>query len=233
MKIAICDDEENYRQDIRNRIDKLCNSLDIIVDSYSDGRELIKSFEKNPYDMVFLDIEMPAMDGITLARKLRAISEGLSIVFLTGHVEYALTGYEVNALRYLTKPVDPDKLKEVLRYVSDRMKKGQQLLIREEGEEILLDIGRILYLEAQNQYIRISTDDGDHLVRYNISDYEKELAQYGFFRIHRSYIVSLGRVKKLGKAEVITDRDDRLPVSRGNMQALKEALYAYVDSESI
>ena len=154
-------------------------------------------------------------------------------MFLTGHVEYALTGYEVNALRYLTKPVDPDKLKEVLRYVSDRMKKGQQLLIREEGEEILLDIGRILYLEAQNQYIRISTDDGDHLVRYNISDYEKELAQYGFFRIHRSYIVSLRRVKKLGKAEVITDRDDRLPVSRGNMQALKEALYAYVDSESI
>ena len=70
-------------------------------------------------------------------------------------------------------------------------------------------------------------------MRYNISDYEKELAQYGFFRIHRSYIVSLRRVKKLGKAEVITDRDDRLPVSRGNMQALKEALYAYVDSESI
>ena len=233
MRIAVCDDEEKYRQDIKKRIDRVCNSLDVLVDEYCDGRELIKSFEKCPYDMVFLDIEMPAMDGITLAKKLRAISEGLFIVFLTGHVEYALTGYEVNALRYLTKPVDPDKLKEVLKYVSDRGRSKQQLLIREEGEELLLDMDSVIFLEAQNQYIRIMTDGGEHLVRYNISDYEKELTPHGFFRTHRSYIVSLGRIKKLGKSEVITDNGDTIPVSRGNMQSLKERFYAFVDKESI
>ncbi|MBR1675539.1 MAG: response regulator transcription factor [Eubacterium sp.] len=233
MRIAVCDDEEKYRLDIKKRIDRVCNSLDVLVDEYSDGRELIKNFEKNPYDMVFLDIEMPAMDGITLAKKLRALSEGLFIVFLTGHVEYALTGYEVNALRYLTKPVDPDKLKEVLKYVSDKAKSKQQLLIREEGEEVLLDVENIVFLEAQNQYIRIKTDSGEHLVRYNISDYEKELTPFGFFRTHRSYIVSLGKIKKLGKAEVLTDSGDTIPVSRGNMPILKERFYAFVNKESI
>ncbi len=233
MRIAVCDDEEKYRQDIKKRIDRVYNSLDVLLDEYSDGRELIKNFEKNPYDMVFLDIEMPAMDGITLARKLRTMSEGLFIVFLTGHVEYALTGYEVNALRYLTKPVEEDKLREVLRFVSDRMMSKQQLPIREDGEEIFLDISSIIYLEAQNQYIRIVTDNGDHLVRYNISDYEKELTEYGFYRIHRSYIVSLGRIKKICRTDVVTDSGDSLPVSRGKLQALKEAMYAYVDSESI
>ncbi|SEF54638.1 two component transcriptional regulator, LytTR family [Eubacterium ruminantium] len=233
MRIAVCDDEEKYRQEIKTRIDRLVNSLDVIVESYSDGRELIRKFEKNPYDMVFLDIEMPDMDGITLARKLRDISEKLYIVFLTGHVEYALTGYEVNALRYLTKPVDEDKLREVIRFVSDRMKQKHQLRVREAGEDIILDIESVLYFEAQDQYICIHTDSGEHLSRYNISEYEKELIKYGFFRCHRSYIISLARVKKLVKNSVIMDDGSGVPVSRGNIQALKDALYVFVDSRSI
>ena len=119
MRIAVCDDEERFRQDIRKHIDALYGSLDVVVDSFSGGKQLIDAFQIRPYDMVFLDIEMPEMDGITLAKKLRSISENIYIVFLTGHVEYALEGYEVNALRYLTKPVQESKLREVLRFVMD------------------------------------------------------------------------------------------------------------------
>ena len=156
MRIAVCDDEEIFRADIQKHIDKLYSSLDVVVDSFSGGKNLIAAFETRPYDLVFLDIEMPEMDGITLAKKLRQLDEKTYIVFLTGHVEYALEGYEVNALRYLTKPVQDDKLKEVLRYVADKMASKRQLMIKVDGEEHLLDISDILYLEAQNQYIMIS-----------------------------------------------------------------------------
>ena len=200
MRIAVCDDEERFLDDIREHIYALYNSLDVVVDCFKGGKSLIKAFEKQGYDIAFLDIEMRGMNGLSLGEKLRELSRDLNIVFLTGHVEYALEGYEVNALRYLTKPVREDKLKEVLRYVSDRLTGGRRIKVRLDGEDTFIDVGDIIYLEAQNQYIMIYTRNGDFLVRYNISDYENELSKDGFFRTHRSYLVSLSKVKKIGKA---------------------------------
>ena len=105
MRIAICDDEEQFRAGLRALITKLIGDLDPEINSFHDGHDLLAEFDRKPYDIVFLDIEMPEMDGITLARTLRSRSSEVLIVFLTGHVEYAIEGYEVNALRYLTKPV--------------------------------------------------------------------------------------------------------------------------------
>ena len=155
MRIAVCDDEEKFRTQARDLIDKLVGSMDVVVDAYSDGKRLLEAFDKKPYEVVFLDIEMPSMDGITLAKKLRERSGSVYIVFLTGHVEYALEGYEVNALRYLTKPVKEDKLREVLRFVMDRSTSKRQLMIKEDGEEKLINVSDIIYFEAQNQYVII------------------------------------------------------------------------------
>ena len=233
MRFAVCDDEEKFRVQARDMIDKLAGSLDVIVDVYEDGRALLDAFDKNPYDVLFLDIEMPAMDGITLARKLRERSDNIYIVFLTGHVEYALEGYEVNALRYLTKPVQEDKLREVIRFVMDKNTSKRQVMIKEDGEEMLLNVADIIYLEAQNQYVMIYTTEGEHLIRYNISDFEEKLKNDGFFRCHRGYLVSLAKVKKLVKSDVLMegpDGDISIPVSRSNVKPLKEALYSYVEN---
>ncbi len=235
MRIAVCDDEERFREQERELIDKLAGSMDVVVDAYSDGRKLLEAFDKKPYDVLFLDIEMPAMDGITLAKKLRERSDSIYIVFLTGHVEYALDGYEVNALRYLTKPVQEDKLREVLRFVMDKSTSKRQLLIKEDGEETLINVADIIYFEAQNQYVMIYTTDGDHLVRYNIGDFEEQLKSDGFFRVHRGYLISLAKVKKLVKSDVLmegADSEISLPVSRSNIKPLKEALYAYVENSA-
>ena len=235
MRIAVCDDEEVFRTQEKELIDKLAGSIDVIVDAYSDGRKLLEAFDKNPYDVLFLDIEMPAMDGITLAKKLRERSDSIYIVFLTGHVEYALEGYEVNALRYLTKPVQEDKLREVLRFVMDQSTSKRQILIKVDGEETLINVTDIIYLEAQNQYVMLYTTGGEHLVRYNISDFEEQLKNDGFFRAHRGYLISLAKVKKLVKSEVLMESpggDISLPVSRSNVKPLKEALYAYVENSA-
>ncbi len=233
MRIAVCDDEEKFRTQARDLIDKLAGSIDVIVDAYSDGKKLLEAFDKKPYEVIFLDIEMPSMDGITLAKKLRERSGSVYIVFLTGHVEYALEGYEVNALRYLTKPVKEDKLREVLRFVMDKSTSKRQLMIKEDGEEKLINVSDIVYLEAQNQYVMICTNNEEYIVRYNIGDFEDQLKNDGFFRIHRGYLISLAKVKKLGKSEVLMEKHTEeisLPVSRNNVKPLKEALYTYVDN---
>ena len=135
MRIAICDDEEIYRVQLMTILDKLLINVDYDIDTFSDGNILSDAFGRCPYDLVFLDIEMPAVDGITLAKKIRAKSENAFIVFLTSHIEYALEGYEVNALRYLTKPVDIDKLKDVIRHVQEKQGSAHQIIVKEEGED--------------------------------------------------------------------------------------------------
>lgn len=229
MRIAICDDEELYRVELKTILDKLLINVDYNIDTFDDGNRLIESFKAQPYDILFLDIEMPAVDGITLAKSLRAISEKVFIVFLTSHVEYAIEGYEVNALRYLTKPVDIEKLKEVIRYVQEKQGAVRQLIIKEDGEELLININDVIYLESMNQNVRIVTTQGEHVIRYNIGDFEEQLKNDGFFRSHRGYLISLAKVKKLSKNDVIMEGDVILPVSRSNVKALKDALYTYVE----
>jgi two-component system response regulator LytT len=233
MRIAICDDEEKFRVQEKNLIDKVSASMDIVVDTFAEGKKLLERFDAVPYELVFLDIEMPGMDGITLAKEIRTRSESTHIVFLTGHVEYAIEGYEVNALRYLTKPVQEEKVKEVLRHVMEKSVSGKQLILREEGEDLILKYADIYYMEAQNQYVMIYAEDGEHLIRANIGDFEEQLKNDGFYRIHRGYLVSLSKVKRLVKGEAVLQynaKEISLPVSRANVKSLKEALYAYVEN---
>ena len=125
-----------------------------------------------------------------------------------------------------------EKLKEVLRHVMDQNIQGKQLILREDGEDLVLNVSDIYYMEAQNQYVMIYASDGEHLIRANIGDFEEQLKNDGFYRIHRGYLVSLAKVKKLLKGEVSLEYHKNavtLPVSRSNVKPLKEALYAFVE----
>lgn len=229
MRIAVCDDEELFRIEFKSVLDKVLINAEYDIDTFSGGSSLYEAFLKNPFDLVFLDIEMPGIDGITLAKRLRALSENVQIVFLTSHIEYALEGYEVNALRYLVKPVDMNKLSEVLKYIQDKKNNSRQIIIKQEGEDIVIDISDIIYMESMDKNVRIVTSKSEYITRYNISDYEEELKNSGFLRIHRGYLISLSKVKKIVKNDVVMDGDISLPVSRSNIKALKDALYAYVE----
>ena len=233
MRIAICDDEPQCRQQAVQAVHACTRSLDILTDVFENGNAFLQSFRKNPYDLVFLDIEMPEIDGISLARRLRELSRDVPIVFLTSHIEYALEGYEVNALRYLTKPIQNDKLHELLGYVMERMQEQRTLWLKTDGGEERVPVKDILCLEAQNQNILIRTADREYTVRYNLGEYEKELSQDGFFRIHRGYLVSLRHVKSLGKHELTLSDGTVLPVSRTKEKPLKEALFQFIREEAI
>ncbi|MBP3797486.1 MAG: response regulator transcription factor [Ruminococcus sp.] len=232
MRIAICDDEARYIEDLKGKIQKLYNSLDIVIDEFLCGEDLLKSFRHKDYDVIFLDIEMQGLDGITVARRLREVSDEVSIVFLTGHIEYAVKGYEVNALRYLTKPADEEKVREVIEHLFALQNKGKLLWVKTTDGEQKIKLTDILFIESQNQNVVINTADESFSVRGNISDYEKKLAQDGFFRIHRSYLISLQKVMRIGSREVVMEDDTSLPVSRNKEAELKKMLFSYVKREA-
>lgn len=232
MRIAICDDQAECLNQTSSAIRKCVSAAQASIDLFKGGISFLKEFKRHPYDLVFLDIEMPEMDGITLAKKLRMLSTDVPIIFLTSHIEYALEGYEVNALRYLTKPVDPNKLRDVLSAVMERMRQQRILWIKTDMGEQKLPVKDILFMEAQNQNILICTKKDAYCVRHNLSDYEQELSQDGFFRIHRGYLVSLTHIKSIGKGEITLVNSTVLPVSRTKEKELKEALFQHIRKEA-
>jgi len=233
MRIAVCDDELHCRRQLADAVDGITKSLDVITIAFENGTELLQVFRENPFDLVFLDIEMPGIDGISLARELRKLSTDVPIVFLTAHIEYALEGYEVNALRYLTKPVQPEKLREIIDHVTARMQEQRTLWIKTDSGDVRLPLSEVVCFEAQNQNILIRTSRGEYSVRYNLGDYEKELGSEGFFRVHRSYLISLRKVQRIGKGEVILDGGVSVPVSRSREKELKDALFSCVREGAI
>lgn len=232
MRIAICDDEQRFIDDFRRVTDKLYAGLDIVVDAFSDGNELLRSFEYRAYELVFLDIEMPGMDGLTLAERLRGMSEKVAIVFLTGHIEYAIKGYEVNALRYLTKPADEGKIRDVIDRVMKTISESKHLWIKTDMGEIKLMLEDILFIESHNQNVVFNTASDSFSVRGNMNDYEKQLEPDGFYRIHRGYLVALAKIRRISGREVVMEDGTILPVSRNRESGLREVLFSYVSREA-
>lgn len=233
MRVAICDDEKIQLSITKTSVENAYNSLDLIVDTYTSGVDLLSAVDAANYDLIILDIEMPGLNGIETAKKLRKIEDKTAIVFLTSHVEYALEGYEVNALRYLTKPANTEKLSEIITYLLEQKKKDKRILLRNSEDVEMVCVADIYYMEAQDQMIRVVTDKGEYRNRYNLGDYETELSAYGFFRIHRGYLINLGHVLRLAGRELVMEDGASLPISRTKEAALKNALLHYVRKEAM
>ena len=232
MRIAVCDDEKKFLQQFRAITDKAYTSLDIVTEEFTDGVELLRCFKTRSYDIVFLDIEMPSIDGLTLARKLRELSEEVYIVFLTGHIEYAIKGYEVNALRYLTKPAEENAVREVLDHVLKKQSSEKALWVKDHEGEHKINLNDIIFIEAQNQKIVVYTVGGEIETRGKISDYEEKLESHGFFRIHRGYLVSLSKVSGISGREIKMADGSLLPIGRTKEQSFRTALISYANKEA-
>ena len=185
------------------------------------------------YDLIILDIEMPLIDGIETAKKLRKSGDETALVFLTSHIEYALKGYEVNALRYLMKPAKIEQIREIINYLIESKKQVKQLLVKSKEDTSLIYVNQIIYMEAINQDIRIVTRDEEYRNRYNLKDYENELAAYNFVRCHRSYLVNTSHIRKISGKEIIMDNSHNIPLSRTKEKKVKEALYEFVKREAL
>jgi DNA-binding LytR/AlgR family response regulator len=186
-------------------------------------------------DAVFLDIRMPGMDGLELARALRRQPVPPAVVFVTAHDDRAVDAFDLGAVDYLLKPLRPERLAESLRRVGlargvpDAGADGDEEVIPVElaGRTTMLPRSEVRWVEAQGDYARLHTSETSHLIRVPLSVLAERWADAGFVRIHRSYLVSLRDVRELrltGSGYVVLTGDRELPVSRRHTRELKDRL---------
>ena len=231
MRIAICDDEEIFRRSVCEKINEIYkDDIDMVLRIFERGETLIKDFKENDsaYDIIFLDIEMENINGIDTARNIRKINTDVLIAFLTSHEEFAKDGYEVNAFRYLSKPIREDKLIECIENAKKICDGAKKIIIKYKDEEIILKATNIIYLEAQNKDIYIHTRDNVYVQKNNLSYYENQLKECGFFRVHRSFIVNFNYVKSYTNKEVLLDNNEKVNLSRLNYKSFKDQLYLFI-----
>ena len=200
-----------------------------VAGSATEGLRLLQGEE---FDAALLDIRMPGLDGMELARVLSRFARPPTIVFVTAYDEHAVEAFEVGAAGYLLKPVDGPRLDRVLQRVAVRAPEGDKaagIVAVESGTRtILLSRDDIVWVESSGDYVRLHLRaGGSHLLHAPMAALEQDWAPYGFVRIHRSYLVSLRAVTELraeeGHASVVAG-GQVLPVSRRHIHELRELL---------
>lgn len=227
MKLALCDDNPQEREYIKKLVLQWQTESEakISLQEFSSAEELLFSYPDFPPDILLLDIEMSGMNGVELAKTLRARSDFSQIIFITGYPEFIADGYDVSALHYLLKPARPEKLFEVLDRAAANISRAQRAVILKTADGIQrVSVEKILYAEAFSHTVSFVCSDQSYETRSTISE-ARNLLGDGFVQCHRSYLVGLKYVKTVGNKEVILDNGLRLPVSR---QLYKEVKTAYL-----
>jgi len=197
------------------------------------GAEALRMLQEEQVDAVFMDIRMPGLSGLDLARVLSRFKEPPPVVFVTAHDEHVVSAFDLNAVDYVLKPVRDDRLAEAVRRVVEA--RGPSAPSGEE-DTIAVELGgrtrfvprtAVRYVEAQGDYARLHTSDGSHLVRVPLSSLEEQWRDAGFVRIHRSLLVALAHVEEVrmdaGRCTVVVGGDE-LAVSRRHTRELRDLL---------
>lgn len=228
-RMAICDDAPQALDTAESMARDWANlrgqALDI--DRFSSVPDFFADYENGRYDILLLDIEMGAVNGVELAKRVRKGDPDVQIVFLTGYTDYIADGYDVEALNYLLKPVDRARLFTVLDKAADRLRRQENIITLPEQDALVrLPVHRIVWAEAERNYVVIHADEV-HTVRMTLGELEKSLDEY-FFRTGRSFIVNLKHVQRVTRTDVVLDTGDTLPLPRGMYDALNRAIIKYL-----
>jgi DNA-binding LytR/AlgR family response regulator len=211
------------------------------VATAADATQALRVLRDTEVDVVFLDIRMPGLDGLELARVLSRFARPPVVVFVTAHDDRAVDAFDLGAVDYLLKPVRPDRLAETLRRVqavrlapaaaagpAPRPQPADEVIpVELAGRTRMVPRSAVRWVEAQGDYARLHTAEGSHLVRVPLAVLEERWADAGFVRIHRSYLVALGLITELRLTQggyVVRVGDRELPVSRRHTRELKDRL---------
>ena len=227
--VAIVDDSETDAQFVKDILAHWAADRQISVQAEvfpSAESFLFRYAEDKDWDILLLDIEMGAMDGVTMAKKVRRDNEAVQIVFITGYSDYIAEGYEVAALHYLMKPVNREKLLTVLDRALDKRRQQERCLILESaGELVRIPFYEVRYLDVRQNYVTVHAK-ADHTVKRTLGEFEKELDSR-FCRVGRSMIVNLSCIQRVTKTEVRLSDGTVLPLPRGAYEPLNRAIIAH------
>ena len=225
-RLAVCDDEQSYSDyvaDLAGRWAELAGTQVEVERFPSAEAFLFRYEERKDFDVLLLDIEMRGMDGVELAKRVRQESEDVQIVFITGYTDYIAEGYEVSALHYLTKPVNEEKLFQVLTKAVGRLARNERALTLElPGETVRIVLSRVRYMDVLHNYVTVHADR-DYAVKRPLGELEKEL-DGRFFRVGRSCVLNLACVQRVTRTEVELTSGERIALPRGQYEKLNRAI---------
>jgi len=242
LRVLAVDDEPRALADVQRLLEG--SPRVALVDTAGGGREALVKLGEGSYDALFLDVRMPEIEGLELARLLRRFDDPPGVVFLTGHADAAVEAFEVQALDFLVKPVTRDRLDGALtRIEASRSSRDAAVAPAQAAPEVvaldnpvgtgkrLVRLETIRYVDADGDYARIHADDGDFVLRAPLSQLEEDWGGAGFTRVHRAHLVNLNHAVELrsqpnGTAVLAMRDGTEIPVARRTVAALRRRLKA-------
>ncbi len=230
IRVAIVEDDISYAEQLRCYTERCFQELKRAVDVtlFFDGVEITDNY-KPIWDIMLLDIEMPHLDGMSTARRIRKQDSAVVLIFVTNMAHFAIKGYEVDAMDFLLKPVEyPQfslKLKKALGQAEQR--KQRFLLVHLEGEKMRIPTRDILYIEVINHKLHIHTACDVYVVAGTLQKIEGELFGLPFFRCSHSFLINLANVTTVRRETVLVGERE-IPVSRPNRRELLQRLSDYL-----
>ncbi len=228
MKIAICDDSSSDAECLAT----LCKQLDKRnsheISIFFSATELYSRIEHSPceFDMLFLDVDMPDMNGITLGKQIRKIAPNIIMVYSTAYPQYAIDAYDCEAFYYMVKPCNKERLQSVLDRANAKYTAAHQYhLITTKNKTLRIPINEIYFVECCHKHIiyHLAGNESIDVVDTISSVYEK-LLPYGFYQVHQGYLVNFEKVYDFTDRDVVLD-DKRLVMM--SVRKKKEVLFAY------
>ena len=234
LKAIIVDDEPPARSELRFLLEET-EQVEVVAEA-GNVREAIERLKEVGADIMFLDINMPGANGLELAGALTKMKYPPYVIFVTASSEHAVKAFEVNAIDYLVKPVETDRLAQAIAKVSQaisapgRSAAGERIPVEKGGKKLLVSADSIRYIMAKDDYSYLYTDTDRFLSTVSLAHLEERLEPLGFFRVHRRYLVNLSRVLEVDAVQggtmllTLQGEEEQIPVSRRRVASLKKVL---------
>ena len=228
MVIGIVDDKKDDLEIYSSILDKTIKG-DNEIHCFTHPEDVKVRLDE--LDVVFMDVQMPEQDGISLAKELLEAKKSLILVFLSDYDSYVWDSFVVDAIYYMRKRYFEIELPQVIEQIERRISEKQKQYINlEEGQKLHhLSVVDIIYVEAQKKYVNIRMSNGDIQIKYQINMLEKKLADQSFIKTHRSYLVNPLYIKSLKEREMVLENDEVVPVSKYRTEEVKNEYLTYLN----
>lgn len=239
LSIYLCDDQEEHIKQICNSFAMVSKEYPLQITSFLSPASLLEQLKKQDKEnavmpeLILLDIEMSEIDGIALGKKIKENFPDICLVFLTAYEEYAIKGYEVNAFRYLLKPITKEHILKLLRDLDNERNKRKKINIKTKDGECFLYVQDIIYISAEDKYAVIYTLNQHYISDCSLKDYEEQLNPYGFFRIHRKHLINMYHHKAISGSNIVLSSGITLPISKRKITTYRNRLFSSLKEDLI